>query len=119
MACKHLHNLKDVFEVLARSWALDFMKVKPEQQIYAKKAINYILFEGQEIYRDTLGQSVDLYLMLCLHHHHSLGNVSSIFQHRFSSVSPQSLLGEQESIEMTEAVQYTTISLLNFEQYQA
>jgi hypothetical protein len=35
------------FERIASGWAVKFQKMEPQQRLFAKKAINDILFEGQ------------------------------------------------------------------------
>ncbi|XP_024215633.1 uncharacterized protein, partial [Halyomorpha halys] len=47
MACKHLNKPLDEYDTIAAAWAIELKKMKPSQQLFAKKAINDILFEGQ------------------------------------------------------------------------
>ncbi|KAK3862833.1 hypothetical protein Pcinc_031336 [Petrolisthes cinctipes] len=47
MACKRLHNTDNEYAIVASGWAVDLQKMSPTQMLFAKKAINDILFEGQ------------------------------------------------------------------------
>lgn len=47
LACEHLQKSNDEYENIASTWANELKKMNPDQQIYAKRAINEILFEGQ------------------------------------------------------------------------
>lgn len=47
MACKRLEQPPDEYDKIAAAWAVEIKKMDPQQQIFAKRAINEILFEGQ------------------------------------------------------------------------
>ncbi|KAF5294604.1 hypothetical protein FQA39_LY13363 [Lamprigera yunnana] len=53
---KHLQEPQTEFDKIASAWAVKLRKMKPQQQLFAKKAINDILFEGQmgSLHRDSL-----------------------------------------------------------------
>ncbi|XP_055910353.1 uncharacterized protein LOC129944732 [Eupeodes corollae] len=44
---KRLQEPKNEFEQISAAWAVDLQRMEPEQQLFAKKAINDILFEGR------------------------------------------------------------------------
>jgi len=46
-ARKRLQQPQSEFEKIASAWAVELQKMKPQQQLFAKKVINDILFEGQ------------------------------------------------------------------------
>ncbi|KZC06772.1 hypothetical protein WN55_07545 [Dufourea novaeangliae] len=47
MACQRLRQPQDDSDKIAAAWAVELRKMDPRQQMFAKKAINDILFEGQ------------------------------------------------------------------------
>lgn len=44
---KRLRESEDEFDKLGAAWACELRKMDPVQQLFAKKAINDVLFEGQ------------------------------------------------------------------------
>ncbi|XP_035785772.1 uncharacterized protein LOC118463361 isoform X2 [Anopheles albimanus] len=47
LACKRFTNPPSETELLVKSWLIDYEKLSADQQLYAKKFINDVLFEGQ------------------------------------------------------------------------
>ena len=47
LASKRLQQPQEDSDILAAAWAVELRKMDPQQQLFAKKAINEILFEGQ------------------------------------------------------------------------
>ncbi|KAK3885443.1 hypothetical protein Pcinc_010358 [Petrolisthes cinctipes] len=47
LACIHLQRSEEDGDILARGWAQEFKKMRPDQQVHAWKAINYILYDGR------------------------------------------------------------------------
>ncbi|XP_064107222.1 uncharacterized protein LOC135216112 isoform X1 [Macrobrachium nipponense] len=47
LACKRLRGDRDDLDKLALAWASELRRMSPTQQIFAKKAINDVLIEGQ------------------------------------------------------------------------
>lgn len=47
MCCQRLKQPLDDYDKIASAWAVELKKMDPQQQLFAKKAINDIIFEGQ------------------------------------------------------------------------
>lgn len=48
VACERLKEPREnEYDIIAKVWALELQKMSQEQQIYAKKAIHDVIFEGQ------------------------------------------------------------------------
>lgn len=47
MACNTLQKPKSEFQIIASGWGIELSKMTPNQQLYAKKCIDDILFEGR------------------------------------------------------------------------
>lgn len=47
MACKTLQSPKSDSQIIASGWGIELSKMTPNQQLYAKKFIDDILFEGR------------------------------------------------------------------------
>lgn len=47
MACKTLQSPKSDSQIIASGWGIELSKMTPNQQLYAKKCMDDILFEGR------------------------------------------------------------------------
>lgn len=47
LASKRLQQPQDDSDKIAAAWAVELRKMDPQQQLFAKKAINDVIFEGQ------------------------------------------------------------------------
>jgi len=86
LARQRLQQPQSEFEKITSAWAVEHKKIEPQQQLFAKKAINDILFEGQ---MGTLRRgSVELNNFSCSSSPYSSVQPSSIIYH-YDSHSPQ------------------------------
>lgn len=46
LECNHLQQSTSDNDILGKSWAIELGKLEPDQQLFAQKAINDILFEA-------------------------------------------------------------------------
>jgi len=47
MACPHFQNSSSDSYILAKGWGIEFNKMKADQQLYAKKFTDDIIYEGR------------------------------------------------------------------------
>jgi len=86
LARQHLQQLQSEFEKIASAWVVELQKMEPQQQLFAKKAISNILFEGQ---MGTLRRgSVQINNFSCSSSPYSSVQPSPIIYH-YDSHSPQ------------------------------
>jgi hypothetical protein len=99
LARKRLQQSQHEFDKIASAWAVELQKMEPQQQLFAKKAINNILFEGQlgSLRRDSVqinnsSRSTSPYCSmqaspinyLCDSHVHYKNNLNTL--HKYSSL---------------------------------
>jgi hypothetical protein len=92
LARKRLQQPQNEFEKIASAWAVELQKMEPQQQLFPKKAINDILYEGQmgTLRRDSL----------------QINNFSSSSS-PYSSVQPSPIIYHYDSHSLQEKSQYT------------